>query len=375
MPKLPQGPRFEIRALSPGIATIDEAAAVFDSMITGWETQQQSRQLAKATIEGRSAILRRFAIFTQAYPWEWGPTDLEDFTSSLASRSGRLGHSTIRGYHIAIRLFCGFVTDPAYPWMAECQKRFGQAPSQICNFWNTVAHLNGFEGRPNRRPLDYDEIQKLFDEADSKVERLAVIGRKGSLAAYRDAQMIKTIYAFGLRRREIIGLDVRDLRSNPAMPAWGRYGSLNVRFGKSSSGGPPKRRTVHTIPEFDWVVTGLQEWVEQARPKFPSPEDDALWVTERATRVSPRYLDLKFAELRNSAGLDPHLTLHSLRHSYVTHLIEFGYAERFVQEQVGHSYSSTTAIYTSVSSDFKTRVLEQALKRIYGREEIGLRND
>ncbi|WP_235835739.1 hypothetical protein [Arthrobacter terricola] len=49
----------------------------------------------------------------------------------------------------------------------------------------------------------------------------------------------------------------------------------------------------------------------------------------------------------------------------MTHLIEFGYPEPFVQEQVGHSYASTTAIYTSVSNDFKNKALQSALKRVY----------
>jgi len=53
-------------------------------------------------------------------------------------------------------------------------------------------------------------------------------------------------------------------------------------------------------------------------------------------------------------------------HTYVTHLIEFGYPERFVTEQVEHSYASTTAIYTSVSNDFKTKTLQAALRRVYG---------
>jgi len=53
--------------------------------------------------------------------------------------------------------------------------------------------------------------------------------------------------------------------------------------------------------------------------------------------------------------------LHSLRRSYVTHLIEDGWDPRFVQEQVGHEHASTTAIYTCVSSDFRTRTLRRHL--------------
>jgi integrase/recombinase XerC len=55
------------------------------------------------------------------------------------------------------------------------------------------------------------------------------------------------------------------------------------------------------------------------------------------------------------------LDFHSLRRSYVTHLIEAGWDPLFVQHQVGHEHASTTAIYTCVSSDFRTRTLRRAL--------------
>jgi integrase/recombinase XerD len=69
-----------------------------------------------------------------------------------------------------------------------------------------------------------------------------------------------------------------------------------------------------------------------------------VWVTERCGRVSVRGLDRAFDEAREAAGLPSELDLHALRHSYVTHLVEFDYPERFVQDQVGHAYASTTAI-------------------------------
>jgi site-specific recombinase XerD len=95
------------------------------------------------------------------------------------------------------------------------------------------------------------------------------------LAAMRDAAMLKTVYAFGLRRREACGLDVTDLRRNPRAPAYGEFGAL-------------------------------------------------------------------------------------------THLVEFDYPERFVQDQVGHAYASTTAIYTGVSDEYRNRLLERSLKNRYG---------
>ena len=61
------------------------------------------------------------------------------------------------------------------------------------------------------------------------------------------------------------------------------------------------------------------------------------------------------------------------KQTYVTHLIEAGYDPMFVQHQVGHSYSSTTALYTSVSSDYKQKTVQRMIaQRLAGRE---VRND
>ena len=68
-------------------------------------------------------------------------------------------------------------------------------------------------------------------------------------------------------------------------------------------------------------------------------------------------LNRRFAAYRDELGLDAGLDFHSLRRSYVTHLIEDGWDPLFVQHQAGHEHASTTAIYTCVSSDFRTRTL------------------
>ena len=356
--------------LVEGVVHLDEAAAVFEAMLEGWSRQQKSRLLGDSTIDARVALLRRFGEFAESYPWAWTPGDLEDFTVSLVSGSGRLAPSTIRGYHLTVKMFCDYLTDGRYEWARECRDRFGQVPAQVCHEWNTAAHLTDYEGRPARRPLSYDELQTLFDYLDERVERVARSGRKGALVALRDAQMVKTAYAFGLRRAELCRLELADLRPNPHVAEWGTYGSVHVRYGKAIKGGVPRRRTVLAVPEFDWVIAGLRQWVEEARPILDPADHQSLWVTERLTTVALKHFDKRFAWLRAEAGLDPALSLHCLRHSYVSHLIEFGYPERFVQEQVGHAYASTTAIYASVSNDFKNKTLQNALRRVYpGRDK------
>lgn len=333
-------------------------------MLDGWANQQTSRGLQATTIDSRRRFIEDFAEFCAAYPWQWQPRDLEDYSVRVRPGKGPLKRSTIRGYQTRIRLFCDFLTDPRYGWQAECLARFGDAPQQICHDWNTISHLLDHEGDPGRRALTFDELERFFDAADARVEAIVRARRKGALAALRNAQMFKTIYAFGLRRSECIGLDVADLRSNPVAPGFGSFGAVYVRHGKGSRGTGPKRRTVLTLPEFDWVVDGLTHWVDQGPPRVVGDwETDILWPTERRTRIGGRYLNDRFAELRDEAGLPEELVLHSLRHTYVTNLIEWGYSEKFVQDQVGHTFASTTAIYTSVGDDYKNRVLADALKR------------
>ena len=179
----------------------------------------------------------------------------------------------------------------------------------------------------------------------------------------RDAALLKTMYAFGLRRREPWGLNLADLRHNPKVPAFGRCGGVFVRWGKSSRGSQPKRRTVLTVPEMDWIVAVLEQWRDEVRPALGVGAQPALWVTERASRISMRRMDEAFTTARDAAGLDSSLSQHCLRHSYVTHLVEFDYPEKFVSTQVGHTYAATTAIYTGVSDEYRNRLLLRALGR------------
>ncbi|WP_239406231.1 site-specific integrase, partial [Frankia sp. Cj3] len=128
---------------------------------------------------------------------------------------------------------------------------------------------------------------------------------------------------------------------------------------KASKGSPPKRRSVLTV--WDWTPGILDEWVTEFRPLLAPPTSPALWPSERAPRVGLQQINARFAAYRDALGLDPGLDVHSLRRSYITHLIEDGYDALFVQQQVGHEHASTTAIYTCVSSDFRTRTLRRAL--------------
>jgi integrase len=290
--------------LARNVVHLDPASAVFGAMKDGWARQQSARFLRSETVGARLRLIGRMGEFTGLYPWQWTPAEGEAFIAHLRSGDKPIRMSTARSYEVTIGLFVEYLLDARYGWVRVCLERFGEVPQQVFHEGNSVAHTVEYEGDPRRRPLDYDEVQALFDAADARPGRIRGQGRKGALCALRDAAVLKAVYAFGTRRTESSRLDLVDLRRNRKAPHFGSFGSVMVRFGKAQKGSPPKRRTVLTVPEMDWVVGVLEQWVAEIRPQFSPGRHPALWVTEQAGRLSARSINEAFVAARVSAGLD-----------------------------------------------------------------------
>src|SRR5580704_11278922 len=345
--------------LAAGVPLLHPDEQVFAAMLEGWRAQQLARNLAFATIGRRLAVVRAFAAHADAFPWHWQAQMLDEWLGDMRAVRG-LRRSTIRCYASSVSAFCRYLTDPAYGWAGDCLERFGTYPVQVAHEWNTAVHATEAEADPRKRAFTVDELQAFFDHADAQVSRVRGGGRKGWLAVFRDAAAMKVAYGFGLRRAEVVMLDVADLGVNPHAGEFGEFGVCHVRFGKALTGSPPKRRSVLTV--WGWVPQVLGQWIDEARPLMASAGSSAaLWPSERGPRIGLSALHKRFAEYRDALGLDGGLDFHSLRRSYVTHLIEGGWDPLFVQQQAGHEHASTTALYTCVSSDFRTRTLRRAL--------------
>ena len=344
---------------SGNVTLLRPAEQFFDEMLAGWSAQQTSRMLARQTIKTRASQVRRFADFCNAPPGEWSPADVEEWTTALVSGSRPLAVSTVRAHQNSVALFCDYLLDHRYGWVDRCMELFDTHPVQVCHEWNTVVHVSDHEARPAVRPLSRIELQTFFDYADDLVDRARSSGRKGWLTLFRDATLFKAMYAFGLRRREAAMLDLFDFTRNPQGPEFGRFGVCNVRWGKAMRGSQPRRRAVLAV--FGWTRPVIEEYVTEVRPRFGLADEAILWPTERQSRIRLDHIDDRFADWRDDLGLDPVLHPHCLRHSYVTHLIEDGFDPLFVQQQVGHRWGSTTALYTGVSGDYRNRTLRRAL--------------
>jgi len=95
-----------------------------------------------------------------------------------------------------------------------------------------------------------------------------------------------------------------------------------------------------------------------------------LFTSERGGLVVESTLLRQLRRYCTELGLPDGVDIHSLRRSYATHLLEAGWDPRFVQDQMGHEYASTTGIYQFVSDEFRRSTLRAALNRTVG-EALG----
>jgi integrase/recombinase XerC len=358
--------RIEVRGaahlvLVEGASLLAPSAQVFEAMLDGWRSQQLSRNLAFSSIDAGARTVRRFQEHADEWPWQWTPGQLEGWCAEMRERRVR-ARTTVRSYQLAVRSFLTYVVDPVYGWDRECLDRFGTHAVQIAGPGNTAVHVTDYEGDPARRALTRTELQALFDAADDTVAGIRSRGRKGWLPAFRDATMLKVAYGWGLRRHELVMLEAVDWGSNPKAAEFGPFGVCYVRWGKASHGSAPRRRSVLTV--MGWAAEVIGEWVTDIWPHTVADGESGLWPSERRARVSDDRVTSAFSKAASDAGLPSSLSLHCLRHSYATHLLEDGFDALFVQQQLGHQHASTTSIYTSVSSDYKTGILRQALDRV-----------
>nr|WP_236822433.1 site-specific integrase [Arthrobacter sp. AK-1] len=332
--------------------------AFLSEVLTGWKRSHLAQNFTLQTTKRRVASVMRLSDFSGKYPWEWGPVDADELFAHLRGVEN-LALSTVRAYQTDIKLFCEYATNPEYPWNENCGRLFGTTFSQVITEFNKARHVQDADMGPEKRAFTLEELQAFFDLADLEVERIINSGRKGALAAWRDAVAFKTAYGWGLRRDELRHLSLVDFSRNVKAPYFGDYGILRVRFGKPQKGSPKKQRSVLTL--LDWAAEAVDDWVRRGLPRYGQPVGD-LFPTDRGGLVPEKNLRARMRGFLDELGFPPGLDLHSLRRSYVTHMqTEHGYDTKFISMQVGHEHTSTTTIYTLPSPDYAARELERVL--------------
>lgn len=167
--------------------------------------------------------------------------------------------------------------------------------------------------------LSHDEVRKFFAATDSLKQRA----------------LFMCAYAAGLRVSELAGLRIKDVDSERMM--------LHVRLGKGNKD--------RYIPLANQLLAILREYWKEYRP--------TEWLFQGYSKQNPistSAITLNCQNVRLAANLGKHVTVHSLRHSYATHLLEAGADLRTIQVLLGHRSLRTTSKYTHVSAKLLGRV-------------------
>lgn len=146
----------------------------------------------------------------------------------------------------------------------------------------------------------------------------------------RDRAILETMYSAGLRVAELVSLNT---------DSWDRDSDVLRVIGKG--------RKERITPLGSYAVKALARWLDV---REPAPHVDAMFLNRFGKRLTTRSIGRMLEKYLLETGLDRHVTPHTLRHSFATHLLDGGADLRSVQELLGHKSLTTTQIYTHVST-------------------------
>jgi integrase/recombinase XerC len=187
-----------------------------------------------------------------------------------------------------------------------------------------------------RTPRQSKRLPKAINV--EQVEKLLSAPNDSDLLGARDRAILETLYSTGIRVSELVGIDRGDI--DDAAQA------LIVRG---------KGRKERIVPLGTHALTALRHYSKML-DSSPLPTINGgdrtgpLFVNKHGTRLSTRSVRRKVSKYLVTAGLDPEISPHTLRHSFATHLLDNGADLRSVQELLGHQSLSTTQVYTHLTT-------------------------
>jgi len=168
--------------------------------------------------------------------------------------------------------------------------------------------------------LTVEEVDRLLAAPDKRVPR-----------GLRDAAMLETLYASGLRVSELVRLRLRD---------------LNFDAGYLLACG--KGRKERLVPLGEVAIAGVRTYLETARAHFlrgRATTSDTLFLSNRGRGMTRQGFWKLLGQYAVAAGIHKNISPHKLRHSFATHLVERGADLRAVQAMLGHADIGTTEMY------------------------------
>ncbi|MDQ1925115.1 site-specific tyrosine recombinase XerC [Massilia pseudoviolaceinigra] len=217
---------------------------------------------------------------------------------------------------ITVRMF--------FKWMAKSHHLLFNPASEM--------ELPKQENRLPRHVLTVAEIAQVLNAAD--IDDPSGFG-------IRDRAMLEALYSTGMRRAELVGLDLNDIDAE--------RGTVLVRLGKGKKD--------RMVPIGERALAWIARYVQEVRPRYLDDDSDAtLFLSKHHERVSAKQMSGIAKKTIDRANLDRvqasgplNSSCHLFRHACATHMLENGADIRFIQALLGHAELTTTEVYTRVA--------------------------
>jgi len=252
-------------------------------------------------------------------------------------RSKRYSPNTIKTYSDSLKTFFRFCSEKLIDQLdAEDVIQFNNdyilRKGLSASFQNQVINaIKLFYRKRYNKNMETDHLhrprrEKRLPNVLSKEEVKAILEAPVNI---KHRAMLSLIYACGLRRSELLNLTLKDVQSD-----------RNLLFIRQSKG-----KKDRLVPLSSKLLDSLRTYYKIYKPK--------QWLFEgeyEGNKYSEKSLENVMKQSLQKSGIQKKASLHWLRHSYATHLLENGTDLRYIQELLGHSSSRTTEIYTHVST-------------------------
>ena len=156
----------------------------------------------------------------------------------------------------------------------------------------------------------------------------------GNATGLRDRAILETLYSTGMRRMELIGLQVGSVDVE--------RGTVMIRQGKGKKD--------RMIPIGERALVWIAAYRDRGRPELVTGRDEGtLFLTNLGLPLSPGWLSIRVRDCVDKARVGKEGSCHLFRHTMATLMLENGADTRYIQAMLGHASLETTQIYTKVS--------------------------
>lgn len=290
------------------------------------------RQLSPHTISAYRRDLLELAALAGAPAWEAiHHADIRRFASMLHARS-----QSPRSIARKLSSWRGF-----FDWLSQ----------------QTALAANPVDGvRAPRRPKSLPKALSVDDAVHLVSSGAALRGHPEPFELCNRA-MFELLYSSGLRVSELAGLDVAWAKADGGAPA--SLGWLDLDAGEVIVTG--KGNKMRRVPMGSHAAAALAAWLAVRPPARDG--SNALFLSQRDSRVSPRVVQLRLARHAAQAGATVKVHPHVLRHSFASHVLQSSGDLRAVQEMLGHASIASTQVYTALDFQHLAAVYDQAHPR------------